>query len=148
MPIIGASERNDARGTARILATAARDCINNPKRAPAQEVALNNVYRLLEAYRTNAFFGLELPVHDSSEDVAETLTLLPPLETHVRDVRVALEKAIAEVFVGVSQDRAIEAIEDVLRAVAYPNQFKKPSIDARTKAASVFEKVHQHLQLD
>ena len=53
MPIMAAQGQNDARGTARLLAIAARDCVSNPTVATEQTVVLNNVYRLLEAYRRN-----------------------------------------------------------------------------------------------
>lgn len=145
MPIMAVDERNDARGAAFLLASTARDCIDNPKIASDSEVALNNVYRLLEAFRVNAFFGLEPPVKQDSQDVTEMLTLLPPAEQHVKEVRDALEEAKKAIYKDQSKEDAVEAIEDVLRWIAYPEDFEKPSKKNKIKASHFFEQVLQHL---
>jgi len=146
---MAAHERSDARGAARLLASMALDCIGNPAIAGDQEVALNNVYRLLESYRTNAFFGLESPREQPTHDAAEKLTLMPPMERHVKEVRDALEQARAAAFAGKSKDQAVALIEKVLRAVAYPNlkDRPKPSAQDRKKATLFFKKLVEQLQL-
>ena len=101
MPIMSAQQKNDARGTARLLARAASDSIRNPRPAPAtREVLLNNVFRLLEAYRATAFFGSEPSPRPYSARVTEAISLLPRAERHVRDVKVAMEKAKLRHFQG------------------------------------------------
>jgi hypothetical protein len=95
-------------------------CLNDPNGAPTQEVALNNVFRLLESFRKNAFFGLEAPVGRRAPSPARKLTLRPPTEQHVRQVREALEHATTAAFADQSKDHAIEVVENVLRAIAYP----------------------------
>jgi hypothetical protein len=139
MPIMSAHGQNDARGTARLLALAARDCIRNPQRT--QEVMLNNLYRLLEAYRVTAFFGLEPSPGPYSARTAEAISLLPRAEHNVKDVKLAIEAAQAAAFPGQSKDQAVEAITRVLRGIAYPNEFVKPSAEELTKADSFFEEV-------
>jgi hypothetical protein len=146
MPIIAANEQNDARGTARLLASAVSEYIKNPRRSAVYKTALNNAFRLLEAYRTNAFFGFEPPLQENSQETIETLTLLPPIERHVSDVRAALENAISEVFNDATEDQAIDTIEAVLRAAVNPKRFASPSAELRAKAATVFEKLGQQLQ--
>jgi hypothetical protein len=59
MPILATYTRGDARGTAHLLAAMALGCLNDPEAARDQEVALNNVYRLLEAFRTGSLGRVE-----------------------------------------------------------------------------------------
>ena len=147
MPIIAANEQNDARGTARLLARAVSQYIKNPHIGADHRTALNNAFRLLEAYRTNAFFGYEPPLQENSQETTEALTLLPPIERHVSDVRTALEKAISEVFADAPEEQAIDTIENVLRAIVNPKKFRSPSPELRMKTATVFERLCQQLQL-
>jgi hypothetical protein len=147
MPIMAAHNRNDARGAARLLASAARDSIANPAVARDREVALNNVYRLLEAFRVNAFFDTDLSTRQYPQGAAETLTLMPPIQRNQEYVRDALESAIQSAFADQSRDRAIEIVENVLRAVSYPNDFQMPSVDDQRKAARFFDELLRNLQL-
>ena len=86
MPIMAAQGKSDARDAARLLASTAMDCISNPAAAPERAITLNTVYRLLEAFRANQFFGLEVSSRQDPKGAAETLTLLPPMERHVKEV--------------------------------------------------------------
>jgi hypothetical protein len=141
---MAAHERSDARGAARLLALMALDCIDNPKVAVEQEVALNNVYRLLESYRSNAFFGLDTP-RQPFRRISDKLALTPPKERHVTDVREAIEQARLTVFANQSKDRAIESVEKVLRALAYPERERKPSPTDQKKAAQFFKTLLKQL---
>lgn len=146
MPIMASQSGSDARGAAKLLAAAAHQCISDPGTAPQHQVALNNVYRLLETFRTNASFGLRRPARQSSRNAVETLSIMPPAERHVKEVRDALERAIEDSFAGCSIEQAVGTIEDVLRAVAYPNKYPEPSIDDRQKTEQFFADLHRHLQ--
>jgi hypothetical protein len=146
MPIMAAHSRNDARGAARLLAIAARDSIANPAVAHDREVALNNVYRLLEAFRANAFFDADLSARQSQQGTADTLTLLPPVQRNQGYVRDALDRAIGSAFAGESRDHAIEIVENVLRAVTYPNEFRMPSRVDQRRAAYFFDELLRNLQ--
>lgn len=146
MPIMSAQQKNDARGTARLLALAARDSIRNPQTIPnTREVVLNNVYRLLEAYRVTAFFGLEPSPRPYSASAAEAISLLPRAERNVKDVKVAMDAAHAIAFPGQSKDEAIEAVARVLRGITYPENIAKPSDEELAKAATFFDEVVAHL---
>jgi hypothetical protein len=147
MPIMSAQKQNDARGTARLLALAARDSIRNKSSATSREVILNNVYRLLQAYRTNAFFGSEPRAKPYPSRAAEMISLLLRPERHVREVKIALEEALAVAFPGESRDGAIGVLERVLRGITYPEDFDKPSDDDRAKAGSFFDEVVARLNL-
>lgn len=141
---MAAQGRNDARTAARLLASTAKECLDDPASAPANAVVLNNVYRLLEAYRGNAFFGLEPAA--SYYPAAETLSLVPPLEQYVSVVRDVLEQAVVTTFAGQPKDEAIAVIENVLKRIAYP-EFGAPSDAEKKKVKRFFSEVVQHLQL-
>jgi hypothetical protein len=147
MPITAVHEQNDARGAVLLLATAAKDFIGNVPVPLDREVALNNVYRLLEAYKSYAFFGLETPAVQSPGDTPETLTLLPPVERHVQDVRDALDRALSATFGEQPVEQALELVESVLRAVAYPEEHAQPSGEDRGKAKRFFEELVGNLHL-
>jgi len=141
---MAAHERGDARGAARLLALMALDCIDNPEMAAEQEVALNNVYRLLESYRSNVFFGLDTPRQPFGR-ISDKLALTPPKERHVRDVREAIERARLAVFAKQSKERAIESVERVLRSIAYPERKVRSSPADKKKAALFFKTLLEQL---
>jgi hypothetical protein len=141
---MAAHGRSDARGTARLLANMALASINNPRRGEPQEVALNNMYRLLQSFRKDAFFGHEAPA-DAPVEASEKLTLRPPIERNVRDVRQALEGATAVAFEGRSKDDAIEVVESVLRWIAYPRTSKEPSTQDRARTVSFLRELVERL---
>jgi hypothetical protein len=141
---MAAHGRSDARGTARLLANMALDSINNPRRGEPQEVALNNMYRLLQSFRKDAFFGREAPA-DAPVEASEKLTLRPPIERNVRDVRQALEGATAVAFEGLSKDNAIEVVESVLRWIAYPRTSIEPSAQDRARTVSFLRELVERL---
>ena len=145
---MAAHGRNDARSAARLLARTAKEAITNPEIARARTVALNNVYRLLEAYRANPFFGVEQSSGQAMQKSAETLTLTTSVERHVKDVRRAMEQAIDSAFENQPKQKAIESIEGVLRSITYPEKnFKKPSSQERKKTKQFFEELHRRLEL-
>ena len=144
MPIMAAHGQSDARGTARLLANMALSSISNPKGSESQEVALNNMYRLLQSFRTDRFFGQEAPT--SQQTPTEKLTLRPPEEQNVRQVKEALQRATEIAFVGQSKDAAIEAVEKVLRWTAYPAKVPQaPSELDRSRTAAFFRELVERL---
>jgi hypothetical protein len=144
MPIMAAQGEGDARMSARLLATMALECLTNPALAPARMPALNNVYRLLEAVRSNPFFGLERrPGFGGS---AESLARVSGLERHVEDVKAALDSAVAMTFAERTRDQALRDVEQVLKAVAYPADFGQPTDEERNRAQDFFRNVIQSLR--
>lgn len=142
MPINAVRERNDARAAAALLVLTARECLRNVGSAPAHVTELNNVYRLLESFRANQFFGQETtPSHYSDDSFSPS----PPRELHVREVRDVLAAAIEDTFSGQQPSAAIGEITDTLRRVAYPERFGLPSADSTAKAANFFSKVADQL---
>jgi hypothetical protein len=145
MPIMAAHGQSDARGTARLLANMALSSISNPRTSESQEVALNNMYRLLQSFRTDRFFGQEAPT-GSRQTATEKLTLRPPEEQNVRQVKEALQRATEVAFAGQSKDAAIEAVEKVLRWIAYPAKVPQaPSESDRSRTAAFFKELVERL---
>jgi hypothetical protein len=142
---MAAHGRNDARGIARLLANMALASIDSPKRGEPQEVALNNMYRLLQSFRKDAFFGQEILGEARPQSATEKLTLRPQAERNVREVRDALEQATRVAFEGRSKDEAIETVESVLRSIAYPKLDNRPSPDDRQRAILFFRALVEHL---
>ncbi len=145
MPIMAAHSRSDARGTARLLATLALASIDHPKGGETEKVALNNVYRLLESFRRDVFFGREISENARGRSAAQKLTLRPPVERNVREVREALEQAVADAFKGKSKDSAIESVENVLRSIAYPKRGRRPSKAEQARTILFFRALIDHL---
>lgn len=144
MPIMASHGRSDARGTARLLAHMALELIDNPKKGTSREVALNNMFRLLQSFRSDVFFGQEPPVN-SREAAADKLTLRPPEEQNVQFVKEALEHATARAFSEQSKDEAIETIERVLRWLAYPKKASQPSEPDRLRTSAFFRELIERL---
>jgi hypothetical protein len=145
MPIMAAHSRGDARGTARLLATMALASIDNRKGGESEQVALNNVFRLLQSFRKDAFFRREMSEDTRAQSAAGKLTLRPPVERNVREVREALEQAVAIAFKAQSQDDAIEAVENVLRWIAYPKKSARPSDVDRERTVLFFRELVNRL---
>jgi hypothetical protein len=145
MPIMTAHGQNDARIAAHLLATTAVECLRDPRVGPESEVALNNIYRLLEAFRLNPFFGTESPTRRNPH-AAETLTFVQPMVRHVREVKHALDGALSAAFAGQSREQAIEEVEGVLRAVAYPQRYIRPSPQQVGRATQFFEEFLSRLK--
>jgi hypothetical protein len=135
MPIMAANDQNDVRGSARVLATTALACIERAHATPRHVPVLNNLYRLLEAYRSHGFLGFEYEPRPARGP--EALTLLPSVERHVGDLKAALDVAIGQVYQDEDKDRAVESIENVLRSIAYPDR-KDVAADKDRRRASEF----------
>lgn len=139
--------RTDARGTLQLLASTALECIDDPNVAQEQEVALNNVYRLLESYRVSPFFASEAPSQIPLQVEREKLTLQGPLERNVREVRDAIAHALTTAFNDANKDEAVERIGTVLRSVAYPHQVQAPSADDHQRTTRFFREVIDRLEI-
>jgi hypothetical protein len=134
MPIMAAHDENDARGSARVLASAVRKCILGADGARKNLSSLNNLYRMLEDYRSHGFvgFGYEPPATRGPE----ALTLLPPTERHVLDLRVALDRALDEAYRGTNKEDALDNVERVLKSVAYPVPNSNVAEDDKRKVSA------------
>lgn len=140
MPIMAVQDQNDARGAARVLARTARGCVDRVDYAPAEKVALNSVFRLLNAYRAHRLAGYEY--QRPAPRSADPLAILPASERHIPELRIALHQAIEEIYAGVDENVAIEAIEAVLRQVA---RRVRPEDEAVRLTSAFLERFEQRL---
>ena len=145
MPIMAATGGSDARAAARLLAGTAVECLKAPEKAPSMAVAINNVYRLLEAYRSNQFFGLETSARPGTVRTMGPLTSTTLSERHVRDVRLAINDAVKQTFDDASVDHAVDLIEQALRGLIYPDKFQAPSAADLGRVTHFFERLRQTL---
>ncbi|QXQ06116.1 hypothetical protein KX816_18330 [Sphingosinicellaceae bacterium] len=109
-------ERSDARASARVLAKTAKRCIDGELEAKTHRHALNNLFRLLNAYRAHGFAGYEYQAR--SQRTPEKLTLMPSTDRHVVDLGVALDSALTEIYGEEDRGQAINHIDLVIRCVA------------------------------
>jgi len=118
-------------------------CVKDQSKVPASKVVLNNMYRLLEAFRSNAFFGFE-PEEPNTEP-PETHRSSMVFEGHSPDVRVAIEGALKDVFSEMKSDAAIRIVENVLRGIVAPERFDPPQVEQRDRAARFFSGLSKRL---
>lgn len=118
MPMMAVYEQNDARSSARLLASMT---LRELEGADAVDVTvLLNMFRLLDGFRAHDFYG----VHEdegAADDEFGTTSMVPSGERRFADVRVALKRSVAT-FDGADPDGLLQEIEDVLRATAYPEE--------------------------
>jgi hypothetical protein len=146
MPIMAANAQSDARSAAWLLASAARDSISASEGASEWRDALNNTYRLLEAFRKNLLLGVRTTRfrgHRIPNDL-EMLTVLPSSERHLLQVRKAMELALAKSFAETPKDQAVDTIETVLRSVLAPEEYKA-SVEDKQKATEFFNELLKRL---
>lgn len=132
MPIMAVQDQNDARGTARLLAyEAMRSIEERDARTAASRVALSGLFRLLKAYRAHRLAGFE---YQPRRDTAyEGMTIVPAGESHVSELRCALGGALVEVYGQNREEEGLEALEQVLRAVAREAQAEPQEVRRTTE---------------
>jgi hypothetical protein len=118
------------------------DCLDDETKVASATVVLNNVYRLLEAFRGNPFFGY---VPDEPSEAPELEWASVAMEPHVADVRYAIEEALKAVFTGQAHENAIEAVEGVLRALVAPKRHPAPQAAEKERAVRFFSELSQRL---
>lgn len=115
MPMMAVYEQNDARHSARVLAGMTLQELQGQDEI--EETVLLNMFRLLDGFRSHAFYGIEdetIPDDDFS-----STSMMPSGERHISEVRAALERTIEEL--GGNRDELLETVEGVLRYKAYPD---------------------------
>jgi hypothetical protein len=123
MPMMAVYEQNDARSSARLLASSTLrelDAFNRGGTAAVAETVTLNMYRLLDDYRAHQFYGLEDSEPD--EDEFSQTSMQPFGERHLSDLSSALERTLDAI--GGERDVVIDRVEDVLRAITYPDMGK------------------------
>ena len=116
MPIMAAQDQNDVRGSARVLASAAKHYLDQLPADDRHIPAMNGVFRLLKVYKASRLQAYEY--QPSIDRGPEAVYTLPNPSRHVGELRTALELALQDAGRDRTQDVTIQAIQDVLRQVA------------------------------
>lgn len=116
--MMAAYEHNDARDSTRLLACRTLEGLRHRDRAPSLENAINNMYRLLQGFRSHGFYGYV--EHAPSEEERSLSAMLSPSDRNVGDVKHALANAFQSAFGEEDPRCAIDGMRTVLRIVAYP----------------------------
>jgi hypothetical protein len=130
-------EHNDARDSARMLASRTLEGLRHLEKAPEHENAINNMYRLLQGFRSHRFYGYVEPVRPEGEQTLSSMQ--GSFDRNVGDLKAALEKAFRQAFDGREPGAAIDDIKVVLRAVAYPEPGLSPDPNEVLRTAEFFE---------
>lgn len=142
MSIMAASEWSDDRSTTLLMAREALECLRDQSKVAAAAVVLNNVYRLLEAFKGNPFFGY---VPEEPVDTPDLEWASVAMEPHVADVRYAIEEALKAAFAGQPHENSIEAVENVLRALVAPKRHPALQPAEKERAECFFSELSQRL---
>lgn len=118
------SPEEESKGRAYLLAGLALKCIQDPKIGPDHVNGLNNVYQMMESYRTGVL---------NSSGSVETYN--------------ALERASMVAFPNKKRMEVAMDIKNVLRRIAYPSVFKdkKSSSETKERALMFFEQLSKEL---
>jgi hypothetical protein len=122
--MMAAYEQNDARDSARLLAHRTLEGLQNLDRAPSAGDAINNMYRLLQSYRSHGFYGYMEQSRPESE--GSLSSLLASSDRNVGDLRNALDATFKSVFGDEDYGTAIDGMKAILRTVAYPGVGETP----------------------
>lgn len=118
MPLMAAYEQNDARDAARSLASITLEGLRDNRHDDFVGNAIDNMYRLLQGYRTHGFYGYvdEQP----AEDEGSLDSLLTSADRNVGQLKLALDTTFEAIFTGQDCGRAIDEMKNVMLVAAYP----------------------------
>jgi hypothetical protein len=136
VPMMAAYEQNDARDAARLLATRTLEGLSRRDPAPFLGNAIDNMYRLLQLYRSHGFYGYVEEVR--SDDEGSMTSLLTSSDRNVGDLKHALDETFASAFPGEDPGTAIDSMKSVLRMAAYPVADESPDPTEVTRAEHFF----------
>ena len=145
MPLMAAYEQNDARDAARLLATMTLEGLRSGQHGPTVGNAINNMYRLLQGYRSHGFYGFVEAPH-TDEEASQTSSLLTSVDRNVVDLKHALDETFDSVFKDQDPGLAIDSMKVVLRIAAYPQEGETPDPEEVSRAESFFRTFLDKLQ--
>lgn len=144
MPLMAAYEHNDARETARLLASMTLQGLRHDRNDALVGNAINNMYRLLQGYRAHGFYGYveDRRIHEEGS----TTSLLTSTDRNVTDLKHALDSAFCTVFGDVDPHQAIEGMKVVLRMTAYPRAEDAVDVGEAQRAEAFFSTLLHNLE--
>lgn len=141
MPIMSAMDRNDARASARVLATTTKRCLDGQLVPVEHKVELKSMFRFLRAFRAHRFESYDYRPRSSRG--VESLSLRPTPDRHVDDLRVALASALTDTFEGAAVEDAIDRVDQVIKAIATQHEAEEGD---RTLTSRFLETFVQRLE--
>lgn len=117
MPMMAAYEQNDARDAARMLAHRTLAGIRAEDNAAGN--AIENMYRLLQGYRSHGFYGYG---EKAPSDDEASLSLMMSTDRNVGELKLALDHAFVVVFDDADRGAAIDRMKQVFLSSAYPEE--------------------------
>ena len=144
MPLMAAYEQNDARDSARLLATMTLDGLRHTCEASLVGNAINNMYRLLRDYRAHGFYGY-VEEHRTDDETSMT-SLLTSSERNVGTLKVALDQTFSTVFHGENPADVIDGMKQTLRMTAYPKDGESPDPAEQARLEQFFSTLVEKLQ--
>jgi hypothetical protein len=116
MSIMAVRDQSDVRGSTRLLADTVKRYIDEVPADSRHVPAMNGMFRLLKAYRTQELRSYEY--EPRPERGSDAMSMLPSGNRRIGDLRVAIEEAISDVGQG---REALTIVEHVLRVAVSPD---------------------------
>lgn len=147
MAILSAQERADARGSAWFLTRSASRYLDGSPIDEAGRVVFINVFRLLESFRGNIFFGLGRSEFEHRVDGLNS-SFTGSTEGNLLDVRDALRGSIKAVFSGQDEESAVLSLENSLRKIVRPDKFGDAIVNDRRAVHAFFDEMLRRLAIN
>ena len=144
MPLMAAYEQNDARDAARVLATMTLEGLRHDRQGESVGNAINNMYRLLQGYRSHGFYGYV--DHARAEDEASMTSMTTSSDRNVGELKHALDATFESVFKGEDRGSVIDGMKLVLRMAAYPKDGDQPDPTQQERAETFFSTFLDNLE--
>lgn len=144
MTIITRTDEDNTRLVARRFATLAMSYLDDPKKAKSRtaKIPLQNIYRLLEMYRYNAFADegrRGVLALDRSMDAPVAIPSPSAPKWHL-EIEVALKSAVDATYAeGKEKKAALDEVEDDLQALATKGKLPQPRAEKVRKFLQTFE---------
>jgi hypothetical protein len=144
VPMMAAYEQSDARDAARLLATRTLEGLRCRDPAGSLGNAIDNMYRLLQGYRSHGFFGYVEQAR--SEEEGSMTSLLTSSDRNVSDLKRALDDTFKSVFQDLDPGTAIDGMKRVMRIAAYPEAGESPDPAEVARAERFFSVLLDNLK--
>ena len=129
MPMMAVYDQNDALTSARLLASSTLSELQG--REDIDSSVMENMFSLLDGFRSHGFYGLE-DDDDGSGDDFSAASMLNAGERRLSEVRFAMERTV--VALGGDSEAVLDDVETALRAAAYP---REAVVDQQAKARAL-----------
>ena len=144
MSIISVYEADRSGMMYKRFASLASSYLDTPEEArrPTDHVPLENLFRLLEMYRYDAFSDESRTGILAIENANDHFVMHPAENVWHTNIKNALNGAIQTVFVNTPKDQAVEELEETLRSLSNNGDIEPDNLE---RAKSFFKKFLEEL---